>query len=99
MSEPAPGSANLEPPASWLAPSWGRLALATVAAIVAFGLPQEIPLEWYPLNEPGTDINYLEISCKSDVSGNVQIRYDVGRLGSRPFDNILWPVSPTDQTF
>lgn len=86
-------------PASWLGPSWRRLAFAALLAAIGFVLPQEVPLEWYPLNNPGTDINYLEISCAANVNGEVQIRYDVGLLGNRPFDNIRIPISPTTQTF
>lgn len=80
-------------------PTWGRLLFAAGLALGGFFLPQEVPLEWYPLNEPGTDINYLEISCASNVNGEVQIRYDVGLLGNRSFDNIRIPISPTTQTF
>ncbi|MEY3775203.1 MAG: hypothetical protein RLZZ129_1983, partial [Verrucomicrobiota bacterium] len=93
----APTAASPEP--SWLGPSWSRLALAAVLAVMGFLLPQEVPLEWYPLNEPGTDIHYLEIACASNVNGEVQIRYDPWLLGSRPFDNITFPISPTTRTF
>jgi hypothetical protein len=87
------------PEPSWLAPSWGRLLVAAGVAVIGFLLPQEVPLEWYPLNNPGTDINYLEVSCASNVNGEVIIRYDVSRFGNRPFDNITIPISPTTQTF
>lgn len=93
----APTAAPPKP--SWLGPSWARLALAAVLAVMGFLLPQEVPLEWYPLNEPGDDINYLEISCASNVNGDVEIRYDAGRFGNRPIDNIRFPISPTTQTF
>jgi hypothetical protein len=98
---PSSDAPHVEPPepASWLGPSWRRLAFAALLAVIGFVLPQEVPLEWYPLNNPGTDINYLEISCASNVNGEVQIRYDVGLLGNRLFDNIRIPVSPTTQTF
>lgn len=96
-SPPAPSAVSPEP--SWLAPSWLRLALAAAVAVVGFLLPQEVPLEWYPLNEPGTDINYLELTCAADVNGTVRILYDVGMLGNRDFDNITIPISPTTQTF
>lgn len=91
-------STGSEPP-GWLGPSWGRLALATLVAALGFLLPQEVPLEWYPLNEPGTDINYLEISCAANVNGEVQIWYDLARNGHRPIDTIRIPISPTTQTF
>lgn len=97
MSEYPP--ADMSEPNSWLAPSWLRLLIAAIVAGIGFMLPQEVPLEWYPLNNPGTDINYLEISCASNVNGNVEIRYDAGRFGNRPIDNIRFPISPTTQTF
>ena len=84
---------------SWLGPSWIRLGLAALVAVGAFLLPQEIPLEWYPLNNPGTDINYLEISCAANVTGEVQILYDLAVHGHRPIDTIRWPISPTTQTY
>ncbi|AOS44978.1 hypothetical protein Verru16b_02047 [Lacunisphaera limnophila] len=93
MSDPV-----AEPSPSWLQPTWGKLGLAAAVALGGFLLPQEVPLEWYPLNEPGTDINYLEISCSSNVAGDLELRYDVGRLGHRPIDTIRWPVTPTAQT-
>lgn len=96
MTEPV---APAQPEASWHVPSWGKLVLAALVAALGFILPQEVPLEWYPLNEPGTDINYLEISCASNVNGEVQIRYDVGTFGNRSIDNIIFPISPTSQTF
>jgi hypothetical protein len=97
MPETATAATTPEP--SWLRPSWARLLVAGLVALIGFLIPQEIPLEWYPLNNPGTDINYLEISCASNVNGEVQIRYDPWLFGSRPFDNITIPISPTTQTF
>ncbi len=83
----------------WLTPSLSRLIVAGAIALAAGLLPQRIPLEWYPLNEPGTDINYLEISCAANVAGEVQIRYDLAREGHRPIDTIRIPISPTTQTY
>jgi hypothetical protein len=80
-------------------PTWGRGLFAAALAAGAFCLPQEVALEWYPLNNPGTDINYLEISCAANVNGEVQIRYDLARLGHQPIDTIRWPISPTTQTY
>lgn len=98
MTEPALPTETPESN-SWLSPSWLRLLLASLVAGIGFMLPQEVPLEWYPLNNPGTDINYLEISCASNVNGEVQIRYDPWLLGNRSFDSITIPISPTTQTF
>ena len=80
-------------------PTWGRFSFAALLALLGFLLPQEIPLEWYPLNNPGTDINYLEISCAANVTGEVLIAYDLARHGHRPIDTIRWPISPTTQTY
>lgn len=80
-------------------PTWGRGLFALALAIAGFLLPQEVPLEWYPLNEPGTDINYLEISCAANVTGEVQIWYDLARHGHQPIDSIRIPISPTTQTY
>ena len=85
--------------ASAFQPTWGRGLFAAVLAVGGFLLPQEVPLEWYPLNEPGTDINYLEISCAANVTGEVQIWYDLARHGHQPIDSIRIPISPTTQTY
>ncbi len=97
MTEPA-ASADQPPTTSWLRPSWGRLAVAAVIAGAGFLLPQEVPLEWYPLNEPGTDINYLEITCASNKDGHVQIFYNLS-TGINQLNSIYIPISPTEQTF
>lgn len=92
----------LRPPSSTAGvfqPTWGRGIFAFLLALAGFFLPQEIPLEWYPLNEPGTDINYLEISCASDKTGNVEISYDLGQRGHQPINTIKFPISPTAQTY
>ena len=54
-------------------PTWSRGLLAVLAAAGAFCLPQKVkvPLEFYPLNHPGDDILYLEITCASDKAGFV----------------------------
>lgn len=93
MSEPAAETSR-----SWLQPTWGKLCLAAVVALGGFLLPQEVPLEWYPLNEPGTDINYLEISCASNKDGDVQIFYNL-YTGITQLNSIYFPISPTEQTF
>ena len=93
-------SADLPPSsaASAFQPTWGRGFFALALAIAGFLLPQEVPLEWYPLNEPGTDINYLEISCAADTTGDVQIYYNLSR-GINELNCIKFPISPTTQTY
>lgn len=77
---------------------WWLAGLAWVLAIAAFFVPQRIPLEWYPLNEPGTDIHYLEIKCASNKDGWVTLWYDITH-GWSDIDQIKFPISPTEQTF
>jgi hypothetical protein len=91
-------TAKTEQTADWLRPTRGRIAVAALVAAAGFCLPQEVPLEWYPLNEPGTDINYLEISCAADKNGDVKIYYNLTR-GINELHTIYWPISPTEQTF
>jgi hypothetical protein len=69
-----------------------------VLSIAAFFVPQRIPLEWYPLNEPGTDIHYLEIKCASNADGWVTLWYDITH-GWSDIDQIKFPISPTEQTY
>lgn len=95
MSE-TPRHTPAEP--SWLGPSWGRLLVGALIAGVGFILPQEVPLEWYPLNEPGNDINYLEITCASDKAGDVQIFYNLS-TGINQLNSIYFPISPTENTY
>jgi hypothetical protein len=79
-------------------PTWGRGLFALGLAIVGFLLPQEVPLEWYPLNEPGTDINYLEITCAATITSETQLFLNYGR-GFNPLDSIRIPISPTQQAY
>ncbi len=71
MSEPAAEAAG-----RWLQPTRGRIAVAALVAAAGFCLPQEVPLVWYPLNEPGNDILYLEFTCAADKDGDVQVFYN-----------------------
>ena len=79
-------------------PTWGRGIFAASLAIAGFLLPQEVPLEWYPLNEPGTDINYLEITCAADITSETQLYPDYGR-GFNELDSIRIPISPSKQAY
>jgi len=82
----------------WFKPTTGRFLFALLLAAIGFILPQEVPLVWYPLNEPGNEILYLEISCASDKDGDVQIFYNLTQ-GINQLDSIYFPISPTKQTF
>ena len=77
---------------------WWLAGLALVLSIAAFFVPQRIPLEWYPLNEPGTDIHYLEIKCASNADRWVTLWYDITH-GWSDIDQIRFPISPTEQTY
>lgn len=79
-------------------PTWGRGLIALVLAVTGFLLPQEVPLVWYPLNEPGDDILYLELTCASDKPGEVQIFHNLTQ-GINQLDSIIIPISPTEQTY
>lgn len=74
------------------------MAFAGALAVGGFFLPQEVPLEWYPLNEPGEDILYLELTCASDKDGDVKVYYNATR-GINELHTIYFPISPTEQTF
>jgi len=76
--------------------AWG---FAAVLALACYLVPQDAPLVWYPLNSPGDDLYYLEISCASSKAGEVQIRYDVADMGHRPGDTIRIPVSKSAVAF
>lgn len=86
------------PTAAWLRPTWRRFLAAMLVALAGFLAPQGVPLVWYPLNEPGQDILYLEISCAADRRGEVQVFYATG-LGINERDSIRWPVDPTETTY
>ena len=61
-------------------------------------MPQEVPLEWYPLNEPGNDINYLEITCAANITNETQLFLDYGQ-GFNQLDSIRIPISATQQAY
>jgi len=66
-----------------LRPTWRQLLVAAVIAVGAFFLPQEAPLEWYPLNDPSPGTVQLEITCASSVDGTMQMFYDNGPRAHR----------------
>lgn len=68
------------------------MLVATLLAVGAFLLPQELPLEWYPLNHPGPDIHLLELTFAARQDGEVKITYDTGR-GFNDVEAIRLPVS------
>lgn len=89
----------LPPSSDLFAPTRGRVAFGLGLAAAAFFLPQEVPLEYYPLNEPGNDILYWEISFAStDFTGNTFLRYDVGK-GFNDLHSIQIPIAPSERTY
>ena len=78
-------------------PSWLRGLMATALAAAAFLVPQEAPLEYYPLNHP-SNVYYLEITCQASVEGSTQIFYNLTR-GINEQDSIRIPIAPSRQTY
>jgi len=70
------------------------VALATIG----FWLPQEIPLEYYPLDNPSSGLDYLEITCASNVQGEAAFYLDTGR-GFNEFEKIRLPLGPSESAY
>jgi len=79
-------------------PTWARAILAVAIAAGAYFIPQEIPLEYYPLNNPSSGLQYLEITCAANVTGETQFYLDFGR-GFKELDKIRLPIGPSEMAF
>ncbi len=79
-------------------PTWIRVLVAVIIATAAYFVPQEIPLEYYPLNNPSSGLQYLEITCAANVNGETQIYLDLGR-GFNELDKIRLPIGPSEMAF
>ena len=79
-------------------PTWPRALFAVAVAAFGFALPQRIPLEYYPLNNPSSGLQYLEITCGSDFTGEVQVSLDMGK-GYNDIQTITWPISPSGMAY
>ncbi len=79
-------------------PTWRRGLLAAVLAAGAFLLPQQIPLEYYSLNNPSAGLNYLEITCAANVQGEAQVYLDTGR-GFNELEKIRLPIGPSQSPY
>jgi hypothetical protein len=79
-------------------PTWPRALFAFAVAAFGFALPQKIPLEYFSLNNPSSGLQYLEITCAADFTGEVQVSLDTGR-GYNDIETIRWPVSPSDMAY
>ncbi len=79
-------------------PSWWRALIVVVVAAGAWFVPQEIPLEYYPLNNPSGGLQYLEITCAANRDGETQIYLNFGK-GFNELDMIRLPIGPSDLAF
>ena len=79
-------------------PTWPRALAAVAVAAIGFALPQEVPLEFFPLNTPSPGLQYLEITCAANTTGLVEIFLNTGR-GFNSIETIQWPVSPGDAAY
>jgi len=79
-------------------PTWGRAILAAIIAFAAYFVPQKIPLEYYPLNNPSSGLQYLEITCAANVTGETQFYLDFGH-GFNELDKIRLPIGPSEMAF
>ena len=79
-------------------PTWRRGLFAVAVAAVAFLMPQEAPLVFYPLNNPSRGVLQLEITCASTVTGTTQVFLDSGK-GFNEGETISWPIAPSSQAY
>ena len=79
-------------------PSWLRAACVLVIATAAFFVPQEVPLEYYPLNNPSSGLQYLEITCAANTNGETAFYLDFGH-GFNELDKIRLPIGPSEMAF
>jgi len=79
-------------------PTWPRVLMAVAVAAIGFALPQEVPLEYYSLNNPSSGLQYLEITCAANTTGLVEIFLNTGR-GYNSIETIQWPISPSDMAY
>ncbi|HUJ42457.1 MAG TPA: hypothetical protein VLW52_02505 [Opitutaceae bacterium] len=78
-------------------PTWPRGLLVVVVATGAFLLPQEAPLEYYPLNHP-SDVYYLEITCQASVESETRIYFETGHFFNE-LQCIRLPIAPSAQPY
>jgi hypothetical protein len=79
-------------------PTWIRALVVVVVATAAYFVPQKIPLEYYPLNNPSSGLQYLEITCAANYTGETQIYLNFGR-GFNELDLIRLPIGPSEMAF
>lgn len=79
-------------------PTRGRAALAIVVAAIAFLMPQEAALVFYPLNNPSPGVLQLQITCGASVTGTTKFYLDSGK-GFNEGETISWPIAPGSQPY
>ena len=79
-------------------PTWRRGLFAVAVAVVAFLMPQEAPLVFYPLNDPSRGLLQLQITCGATVTGTTKFYLDTGR-GFNEDETISWPIAPSSQPY
>jgi len=75
-----------------------RCLLTLGIAAVAFCVPQAIPLEYFPLNNPSSGLQYLEITCASNITTRTEVFLDTGK-GFNELEKIEWPIGPSEMAF
>src|SRR5438445_11452507 len=79
-------------------PTWLRALIVVATATAAYFVPQEIPLEYYPLNNPSSGLQYIEITCAANFTGETQLYMNFGR-GFNELDKIRLPIGPSEMVF
>lgn len=79
-------------------PTWPRALLAAVVAAFGFALPQDVPLNYCPINNPSSGLQYLEVTCAANKTGFVEVFLNTGR-GYNDLETLQWPISPSDMAY
>src|SRR5208283_4401698 len=79
-------------------PTWRRGLFAAAVAAVAFLMPQEAPLVFYPLNDPSRGLLQLQITCGATVAGTTRFYLDTGK-GFNDDETISWPIAPSSPPY
>ena len=78
--------------------TWPRGLMLSVAVAVGFLVPQGVPLEYASLNNPSSGLQYLEMTCASNVAGSTGIFLDFGR-GFNELEKIQIPIGPSETAY
>jgi hypothetical protein len=95
---PPSSSPDPAPAPDLFQPTLPRGLFALAVAIAAFWLPQQIPLEYYPLNNPSSGLQYLEITCASNVRSETNFYLNTGR-GFNDLERIQFPIGPSTMAY